>query len=77
MNKNFEDAWYYERRAAEHLYRGIREELEPVERRLREATGREKEEMTRTEKWRAEIVDAETRAGRRARDAVRRARSRV
>ncbi|WP_158058842.1 DUF7553 family protein [Halorussus halophilus] len=77
MNKNFKDAWYYERRAAQHLYRGIREELEPVENRIRKATGREKEAVSRTEKWRAEIVDAETRAGRRAKDAVRRARSRV
>ena len=30
MNKHFEDAWYYLRRAAHHLRIGLNEELEPV-----------------------------------------------
>ncbi|RDI72653.1 DUF7553 family protein [Halopelagius longus] len=43
MNKHFEDAWYYLRRAGEHLSVGIREEAEPVERRVRKMLGREEE----------------------------------
>lgn len=43
MNKHFEDAWYYLRRAGEHLSVGIREEAEPVERRVRKLLGREEE----------------------------------
>ena len=77
MNKHFRDAWYYARRAGEHLSRGVREELEPAERRLRSATGREKEELTRAERWRTELKSTEKRAERRARRAMRRARDRV
>lgn len=79
MNKHFEDAWYYARRAGKHLTRGLREELTPVERRLRKATGREKEEkaMSRREKWRTELKKTEDEAADRARKAVRKARRRV
>jgi hypothetical protein len=77
MNKNFEDAWYYARRAGRHLSRGVREELAPVERRLRRATGREQETTSRTERWRAELKSTEEKAERRARRAMRRARERV
>jgi hypothetical protein len=77
MNKHFEDAWYYARRAGEHLTRGLREELTPVERRLREATGREEEVATRREKWRTELKATEDEAVDRARRAVRKARRRV
>ncbi|WP_135824489.1 DUF7553 family protein [Halorussus ruber] len=77
MNKHFEDAWYYARRAGKHLTRGLREELTPVERRLRTATGREKEVTTRREKWLAELKATEDEAVDRARRAVRKARRRV
>ena len=77
MNKHFEDAWYYARRAGKHLTRGLREELTPVERRLREATGREKEVTTRREKWRTGLKTTEDEAVDRARRAVRKARRRV
>ncbi|WP_132059835.1 DUF7553 family protein [Halorussus amylolyticus] len=77
MNKHFRDAWYYARRAGEHLARGAREELEPVERRVRAATGRERDETTRTEKWRDGLEATEAKAERRVRGAVRRARKRV
>ncbi|MFC4552669.1 MULTISPECIES: DUF7553 family protein [Halorussus] len=77
MNKHFEDTTYYARRAGRHLYRGLREELAPVEYRIRRATGYEKETPTRTEKWRAELREAEWEAQRRARRAMRRARERV
>jgi hypothetical protein len=77
MNKHFEDAWYYGKRAGKHLTRGLREELAPVERRVRKATGREAEPTTRAERWRAELKAAEDEAADRARRAVRKARRRV
>ncbi|WP_137285260.1 DUF7553 family protein [Halorussus salinisoli] len=77
MNKHFEDAWYYVRRAGKHLARGVREELDPVERRLRKATGREREETNRAERWREELKKTEDEAAERARRAVRKARRRV
>lgn len=43
MNKHFGDAWYYFRRAGEHLSVGLREEAERVERRARKLVGRERE----------------------------------
>ncbi|SFG43030.1 hypothetical protein SAMN04488063_2019 [Halopelagius inordinatus] len=43
MNKHFHDAWYYLRRAGEHLSVGVREEAAPVERRVRKLLGREQE----------------------------------
>ncbi|WP_128476034.1 DUF7553 family protein [Halorussus pelagicus] len=77
MNNHFEDAWYYAKRASNHLARGIREELTPVERRLRKATGREQTPTTRVERWRAELKATEDEAADRARRAVRKARERV
>jgi hypothetical protein len=44
MNKHFEDAWYYLRRAGNHLAAGIREEAEPLEREVRARLGRESED---------------------------------
>ena len=78
MNRHFEDAWYYARRAGKHLSRGVREELEPVEERVRSATGREKEaERTRAQQWRARLKAREYEVERRARRAMRQARDRV
>ena len=78
MNKHFRDARYYQRRAAEHFVRGVREELEPVEMRLRELTGREFEpKPTRVEVVRKELTDTERRAADRARRTVDRVRSRT
>ena len=77
MNKHFEDTRYYARRAGKHLYRGLREELAPVEYRVRKVTGREKAEPTRAERVRAELRDAEWKVERRARRLARRARDRV
>ena len=44
MSKHFEDARYYLGRAAEHAKAGIKEELEPVEARVKELVGQEDEE---------------------------------
>ena len=78
MNRHFEDAWYYARRAGKHLSRGVREELGPVEERVRSATGREKEQgMSRTQQWRAQLKAREHEVEQRARRAMRQARDRV
>ncbi|WP_135852783.1 DUF7553 family protein [Halorussus salinus] len=77
MNKHFEDAWYYGKRAGKHLTRGVREELAPVERRVRKATGRDEEPTTRVQRWQAELKSTEDEAAARARRAMRKARERV
>jgi len=77
MNNHFEDAWYYARRTAAHLSRGLREEFEPVEHRIRAATGRETEELSRAERLRTKLDATEEKAERRARRAVGRFRERV
>jgi hypothetical protein len=78
MNKHFTDAWYYLRRAGEHLYAGVREEAAPIERRVRKATGRETEtEMTPTGRARleAELRRTPRRVELGGKKAVRRAQS--
>ena len=77
MNKHFQDAWYYGKRAGKHLSRGLRQELDPVERRVRATLGREKEDPSRVERLRAELKEREYEVERRARRAMRRARGRV
>ncbi|WP_135829186.1 DUF7553 family protein [Halorussus halobius] len=74
MNKHFEDAWYYARRAGTNLSRGLREELEPVERRVRAAAGREVEDQSRSRRWRSKLNEAERTVERRVRRALRRVR---
>jgi hypothetical protein len=44
MNKHFQDAWYYLRRAADHLRIGLEEELEPVVAAYHERFGEEEDE---------------------------------
>ena len=78
MNRHFEDALYYLRRAGKHAKTGLREELEPVEERLREATGREKPpEPSRLDRIQAELRDVEKRAEGESKKAIREARERV
>lgn len=77
MNKHFEDAWYYGKRAGRHLGRGVREELAPVERRARKRLGRERDERSRAERLREELKATEDEAARRVRRMMRRARDRV
>jgi hypothetical protein len=43
MNKHFEDTRYYLKRAGETAKRGIVEELEPIQERVRTVTGGEEE----------------------------------
>ncbi|MFW6000388.1 MAG: DUF7553 family protein [Halorubrum sp.] len=81
MSKHFEDARYYLGRAAEHAKAGVKEELEPVEARVKELVGRENEEPepkpSRLDALQADLKDLEERAEGEAREAVASARERV
>ena len=80
MSKHFEDARYYLGRAAEHAKAGVKEELEPVEARVKELVGREDEaepEPSRLEKLQADLKQLEERAEGEAREALASARKRV
>lgn len=71
MNRHFEDTVYYLKRAGETAREGISEEVGPVERRMRELTGREKEpEPSRVETIRAELEALGERAEGEARAAL-------
>ena len=78
MNKHFEDTRYYLKRATETATQGVKEELEPIEERFREMTGREKEpEPGRVERIRADIEELQGRAEGEARDALVEARTKL
>ncbi|RLM63835.1 hypothetical protein DVK05_13055 [Halorubrum sp. Atlit-8R] len=80
MSKHFEDARYYLGRAAEHAKAGVKEELAPVEERVKELVGREDDEEpepSRLDKLQADLKELEERAEGEARDAVASARKRV
>ena len=78
MNKHFEDSRYYLRRATETAAKGLSEEIEAVEARLRELTGREAEvEPSRVEEIRAELERLQERAEGEAREAIGKARERL
>ncbi|WP_323190553.1 hypothetical protein [Halostella sp. PRR32] len=78
MNKHFEDARYYIKRAGEHAKKGVTEELEPVEARFRELTGSEQEpEPSRLDNVREELEAIEDRAEGEAKDALAKARRRI
>ena len=77
MNKHFEDSRYYLRRAAETAAKGLSEEIEAVEARIRELTGREAEaEPARMDEIRAELERLQERAEGEAREAIGTARER-
>jgi hypothetical protein len=74
MNRHFTDAAYYARRAAEEAATGLREELNPVETRVRELAGRERDPEPST----PEVVrERATGVPRRARQRVREVRQRI
>ncbi|MDX1746001.1 MAG: hypothetical protein R3324_08700 [Halobacteriales archaeon] len=80
MNKHFEDSRYYLRRATETAAKGLSEEIEAVEARLREMTGREADTETesgRLEEIRAELERLQERAEGEAREAIGKARERL
>ena len=78
MNKHFEDAQYYLKRATETAAKGVREELEPIETRFREMAGAEEEpEPSRLEAIRDDLEALQERAEGEAREAIAQARERL
>ena len=78
MNKHFEDAWYYLRRAWTHLTAGVRKELAPAERRARRWVGRETEqEPSRGARVRRNVREVEQKAQERAKSTVRDVQERI
>ena len=80
MSKHFEDARYYLGRAAEHAKAGVKEELEPVEARMKELVGADAEaepEPSRLDRIQADLKELEERAEGEAREALASARKRV
>ncbi|MDS0259136.1 hypothetical protein NDI56_06995 [Haloarcula sp. S1CR25-12] len=78
MNKHFEDARYYLKRAGETAGKGLKEELEPVEARFRKLTGAEEEpEPSRLEAVKADLKTLQERAEGEAETAIGQARERI
>ncbi|MFB6220948.1 MAG: hypothetical protein ABEH90_05865 [Halolamina sp.] len=80
MAKHFEDARYYMGRAVDHAKAGVKEELEPLEERVRELTGTETDdepEPGRLEKLQQDLKELEERVEGEASEAVKNARGRL
>ncbi|WP_435062892.1 DUF7553 family protein [Halobaculum sp. EA56] len=78
MSKHFEDARYYLGRAADHAKEGVKEELEPLEERVRVLVGKETEpEPSRLERLEADLKELSTTAEGEAKAAVQDARDRL
>jgi hypothetical protein len=78
MNKHFEDARYYLKRAGETASKGIKEELEPVEERFRDLTGREAEpEPSRLDSVKTDLKALQERAEGEAEEAIAQARAKI
>jgi len=78
MNKHFEDTRYYLKRAGETAKRGIAEELEPVQERVKKVTGGEEEpEPGRLDEIRADLKDIQERAEGEAEKAIGEARGKL
>lgn len=78
MNKHFEDAQYYLKRAAETAARGITEELEPLRERFNDMVGGDDEpEPSRVEQIRADLEELSGRAEGDAKEAIDKARARL
>ena len=78
MNKHFEDTRYYIKRAGETAKKGISEELEPIEERVKKLTGQEEEpEPSRLEEIRADLKELQGRAEGEAKEAIGSAREKL
>ena len=78
MNKHFKDTRYYLKRASETAKKGIEEELEPVEERVRELAGEDEEpEPGRLEEIREDLSEIQERAEGEAKEAIGDARERL
>ena len=79
MNKHFEDATYYLKRAGETAKAGVSEELEPVQNRIDDLIDREEEEPEpgRFDEVRAELKELQEKAEGETREAIADARERI
>ncbi|MBV0924648.1 hypothetical protein KTS45_10605 [Halomicroarcula limicola] len=78
MNRHFEDTRYYLERAVETASKGVRAELEPVETRVRDLIGVEREaEPDRVERVKRDLTDLQTKAGERGERVIADAREKV
>jgi len=78
MNRHFEDTRYYVKRAGETAKKGIAEELEPVEQRVKALAGRDEEpEPGRLEALREDLKDVQERAEGEAKEAIGDAREKL
>jgi hypothetical protein len=75
MNKHFEDAQYYLKRAGETAAEGIKTELDPLADRVKDIAGIDDEpEPSRVEKLRGELEELQERAEGETKEAIRNAR---
>lgn len=78
MNKHFEDARYYLKRAGETAKKGVEEELEPVRDRFQELTGGEEEpEPGRLDSIKADLKELQDNAEGEAKEAIADAREKI
>ena len=78
MNRHFEDTRYYVKRAGETAKKGVSEELEPIEERVKQLTGREEEpEPGRLDELRAELRELQHRAEEEATEVIETAREKL
>ncbi|PSP85077.1 hypothetical protein BRC83_03985 [Halobacteriales archaeon QS_1_68_17] len=77
MNKHFEDTQYYLKRAGETAKRGVAEELDAVEERVRSLAGQEEVEPGRIEELRTELDRIAERAEAEATERIERARGKL
>lgn len=78
VNKHFEDARYYMKRAGETAKAGVSEEVGKVEERFRELTGRDEDpEPGRLDEIKADLQELQERAEGEAREAIEEARERI
>ena len=78
MNKHFEDARYYIKRAGETAKAGLAEELAPIEAKIKELTGRDEEpEPSRFDEIREELREMQARAEGETREAIEKTRERI
>jgi hypothetical protein len=78
MNKHFEDARYYLKRAGETAKKGVSEELAPLEERLQNLTGGEEEpEPGRLDSLREDLQSLQERAEGETKEAIADAREKL
>lgn len=79
MNKHFDDAKYYLKRAGETAKAGVSEELEPLRERLNELIDREEEEPEpgRFDEVRRDLKELQAKAEGETREAIADARQRI